>query len=210
MISINAKKHDNFSVEFKFGFNCSDDGVLDDFSVNAWIFGPNSLDINPENYGKKQFYRDVKSNVRLITPVYLLREIAQDGSLPLASLTMAMEGVVKDPSQDAMDAYEYHLKMFAAIFKSALRDHAAKLRSVSSLETADGLIEDYIESSALVLRKFRNLYKVIDVGTVPDKARRLFRFCDDPRTRKSVYGFLKGFTYKALFQKLRSGKGKDN
>ena len=85
MITIQAKKHDDFSVEFKFGFNCKEDGVRDEFSVNAWMFVPNSLDINPENYGKKQFYRDIKSNVRLITPTYLMRDIAQENSLPLIS-----------------------------------------------------------------------------------------------------------------------------
>ena len=89
MISISAKKHDNFSIEFKCGFNCKEDRARDDFSVNAWIFVPNSLDINPENYGKKQFYRDIKSNIRLITPTYLLKEIADDSSLPLTSLRSA-------------------------------------------------------------------------------------------------------------------------
>ena len=179
MISIQAKKHDNFSVEFKFGFNCKEDGVRDDFSVNTWIFVPNSLDINPENYGKKQFYRDVKSNVRLITPVYLLREIACDDSLPLESLRRVLEGVVYNPSQEVMDAYEYHLKMFAAIFKSALRDQAQHLRSVRSLESADYLVEDYVGSASLVLRKFRDLYQIIDVPTVSDKTRSLFRMCDE-------------------------------
>ena len=179
MISIQAKKHDNFSVEFKFGFNCKEDGKRDDFSVNAWVFVPNSLDINSENYGKKQFYRDVKSNIRLITPVYLLREIACDDSQPLASLRRALEGVVYNPSPEATDAYEYHLKMFAAIFKSALRDQAAHLRSVRSLETADYLVADYVGSSSLVLEKFRALYQIIDVPTVSDKTRTLFRMCDE-------------------------------
>ena len=179
MISINAKKHDNFSVEFKFGFNCTDDGIRDDFSVNAWIFVPNSLDINSENYGKKQFYRDVKSNIRLITPVYLLREIAQEDSLPLESLKRALEGIVCNPTQEALDSYEYHLKMFAAIFKSALRDQATHLQSVRSLEMADYLVEDYVGSASMVLRKFRDMYKIIDVPTVSDKTRRLFRLCDE-------------------------------
>ena len=89
MISIQAKKHDNFSVEFKFGFNCTEDGVRDDFSVNAWMFVPNSLGVNPENYGKNQFYRDVKSNVRLITPAYLLRDIAKESSLPRKALPVS-------------------------------------------------------------------------------------------------------------------------
>lgn len=179
MISIQAKKHDNFSVEFKFGFNCDEDGVRDDFSVNAWIFVPNSLDINPENYGKKQFYRDVKSNVRLITPVYLLREIGQDDSLPMLSLKGALEKIVSNPQPADMDAYEYHLKMFAAIFKSALRDQATHLRTARSLETADYLVDDYVDGVARVLDKFRSLYKIIDVPTVSDKTRSYFRLCDE-------------------------------
>jgi len=179
MISIQAKKHDNFSVEFKFGFNCIEDGVRDDFSVNAWIFVPNSLDINPENYGKKQFYRDIKSNVRLITPVYLLREIAQDDSLPMVSLRRALENIVNNPSQEQLDAYEYHLKMFAAIFKSAFRDQAAHLRSARSLDSADYLVDDFVGGARLVLKKFRDLYRIIDVPTVSDKTRSYFRLCDE-------------------------------
>ena len=175
MISIQAKKHDNFSVEFKFGFNCTEDGVRDDFSVNAWIFVPNSLDINPENYGKKQFYRDVKSNVRLITPVYLLRDIAQDSSQPLVSLKNALERIVDNPLPEELDAYEYHLKMFAAIFKSAFRDQVQHMQATRSLDSAEYLVEDLVDNAGLVLKKFRSLYRIIDVPTVSDKTRSLFR-----------------------------------
>ena len=178
MIYVNAKKHDNFSVEFKFGFNCTEDGVPDDFSVNSWMFVPNSLDINSENYGKKQFYRDIKSNLRLITPVYLLRDIAQDCSQPLRLLRNTLERVVQNPVQ-AQDAYEYHLKMFAAIFKSALRDQVQHMQTAGSLDTAEYLVEDYITNAGLVLKKFRELYRIIDVPTVPDKTRSLFNMCDE-------------------------------
>ena len=179
MISIQAKQHDNFSVEFKFGYNCIEDGVKDKFSVNAWIFVPNSLDINPENYGKKQFYRDIKSNIRLITPVYLLRDIAQDTSLPLVSLKKSLQNVVSNPSTSSLNAYEYHLKMFAAIFKSALRDHVTHLTSIRSLDSAEYLVDDYVTSSQLVLNKFRALYQIIDVPTVTDRTRSFFRMSDE-------------------------------
>lgn len=178
MISINAKKHDNFSVEFKFGFNCTDDGIRDDFSVNAWIFVPNSLDINSENYGKKQFYRDVKSNVRLITPVYLLRDIAQDQSQPLTLLRNALERVVQNPVHER-EVYEYHLKMFAAIFKSALRDQVQHMQAAGSLDKAVYLVEDYVENAGLALKRFRDLYRIIDVPTVQEKTRSLFALCDE-------------------------------
>ena len=91
MITIQAKKHDNFSVEFKFGFEDNQEAERGEFVVNTWIFVPNSLDINPQTYGKDQFYRDIKSNVRLITPVYLLRELSDRESLPFVSLRTSLE-----------------------------------------------------------------------------------------------------------------------
>ena len=179
MISIQAKKHDNFSLEFKCGFNCKEDGVRDDFSVNAWIFVPNSLDINPENYGKKQFYRDIKSNVRLMTPVYLLKEIADESSLPLISLRKALEAVAAGAEPSDVDAYQYHLKMFSAIFKSSLRNHAMHIRATRLLSASLYLVEDYAGNAALVLERFRALYRLIDIPTVSDKIRGYFRLCDE-------------------------------
>ena len=179
MISIQAKKHDNFSLEFKCGFPCKEEGVRDDFSVNAWIFVPNSLDINPENYGKKQFYRDIKSNVRLMTPVYLLREIADESSLPLTSLKKALETVAASPEPANVDSYQYHLKMFSAIFKSSLRNHAVHIRGTKTLSASLYLLEDYIDNAARVLERFRSLYRIIDIPTVSEKIRGYFRLCDE-------------------------------
>lgn len=179
MISISARKHDNFSIEFKCGFNCSADRVCDDFSVNAWIFVPNSLDINPENYGKHQFYSDIKSNIRLITPMYLLKEIADESSLPFVSLRNAMETVVASPNAGNMDSYEYQLKMFSAIFRSSVRNHAMRIQDADPLVTSSCLIEDYIACSLRIVRKFRELYRIIDVPGVLDKVRGYFRMCDE-------------------------------
>ena len=178
MININAKKHDNFSVEFKFGFNCTEDGVPDDFSVNTWMFVPNSLGVNSESYGKTQFYRDVKSNIRLITPMYSLSDIAKDSSQPLTLLRNSLERVVQNPEQE-QDAYEYHLKMFAAIFKSALRAQVQHMQDTVTLDSAESIVEDYIANVNLVLEKFRGLYGIIDVPAVPEKTRSLFNMCDE-------------------------------
>ena len=186
MISIQAKQHDNYSVEFKLGYNCKEDHVKDKFSVNTWIFVPNSLDINPENYDKKQFYRDIKSNVRLITPVYSLRNMAQEASLPLVSLKKALENVVSYPSASSKNAYEYHLKMFAAIMQSALRDHVVNLVSDNSLENIESQADDFIESAKQALVRFRSLYGVMDVHKASDKIRHCFRMSDEFITHNAV------------------------
>ena len=179
MISIHAKKHDDYSVEFKFGFNCIDETIKDRFSVNAWIFVPKSLDITPENYGKDQFYRDIKSNVRLITPTYLMRDIAQGSSLPMTSLKSALEKVVTNPKKEDIEAYQYHLKMFVAIFKSALRDQSSQLRHAPSLEAASGMVADYVRDTGAVLASFRSLYHIIGSPAVPENVRTYFRLCDE-------------------------------
>lgn len=179
MISIQAKQHDTYSVEFKLGYNCKEDHVKDKFSVNTWIFVPNSLDINPENYGKDQFYYDIKSNVRLITPVYSLKDIAQEASLPLASLKKALENMASDPSASSKNAYEYHLKMFAAIMQSALRDHEVNTTSTTSLEAMDSMADDYIGSVRKALANFRSLYGIVDVSEVSDQIRNCFRMSDE-------------------------------
>ena len=128
MITIQAKKHDNFSVEFKFGFEGTPETKSDEFVVNTWIFVPNSLDINPQTYGKDQFYRDIKSNVRLITPVYLLRELSDRESLPFVSLRRSFERLASMPTVENIENYESQIKMFAAIFKSALRNSVTTVR----------------------------------------------------------------------------------
>ena len=129
MISIQAKKHDNFSVEFKFGFEDKDKAELEDFAVNSWVFVPNSMGINPDNYGKKQFYRDIKSNVRLITPVFSLHEIADPDALPFTSLRRAIDDLMTSSDVASADAFDYHLKMFGAIFKSSIRDFERHFRT---------------------------------------------------------------------------------
>lgn len=180
MISIQAKKHDNFSVEFKFGMNCTIDGAADNFVINAWMFMPNSLDVTPENYGKDQFYRDIKSNVRLITPVFSLDALAQDDSLPMRSLKTAVGQVALYPSETSVvDTYEYHLKMYAAIFKSALREQARHLMRSCSLPDASDLIDAYVVNIRKALDGFRELFQMIDRPEVPERVKNSFRMCDE-------------------------------
>ena len=179
MITIQAKKHDNFSVEFKFGFVGQPGVERNDFVVNTWIFVPNSIDINPQTYGKDQFYRDIKSNVRLITPVFLLREIASTESLPFVCLNGAMNRLAVNPTKEATDDYEYQIKMFAAIFKSALRDHAVHIRNSVSGNELDYLVENYVDYTRLILKEYRALYRLINVPTVTDTVRNYFLFGDE-------------------------------
>lgn len=178
MITIKAKKHDNFSVEFKFGFvgERSADQRKQVFSVNTWMFLPNSLDINPQTYGKDQFYRDIKSNVRLITPVYLLRQLADEGALPFESLREAMNRLATQPAPESVSYYEGQIKMFAAIFKSAQRNHATLIQQTSVVGDVVALTSDFVRQTRAIVAGYRGLYQIINVPTVSVEWRNYYHF----------------------------------
>lgn len=148
MIKCSAKYHDDRSVEFKFGF--SSEKPKQEYSVNTWIFVPGSLDIDPETYGKEQFYRDIKSNVRLITPVFSLPAMASADSAPLQKLREAM-------TNPAEENFEYHIKLFGAIYKSALRDHVRLIVGRSEADYVEQKSVEMIRCLNTILDRFREL-----------------------------------------------------
>lgn len=160
MISLQAKKHDNFSVEFKFGFTAEDAKKNNDFAVNTWIFVPNSMSISSQNYGKEQFYRDVKSNLRLITPVYSLRELSLDTSVPFVCLKDSLTKLAG--GENCEDQFESHLKMFAAIFKSALRNSTNSLQKVQDVSALEPMCGECCNILNSILKNFRSLYPLVE------------------------------------------------
>ncbi len=179
MITIQAKKHDNFSVEFKFGFEGNLDAKDHEFVVNSWIFVPNSLDINPQTYGKDQFYRDIKSNVRLITPVYPLGELANRESLPFVNLRSALNRLVASPVAANVENYESQIKMFAAIVKSSLRDYSVGARKCVELGELARKVEIFVADVRRLMGEYRALYKILCAPALSDKLRNYFLFGDE-------------------------------
>lgn len=136
MIDTEVKVHDNFALEFKIGFITDQHQKdINEFRINTWIFLPNSLDINRSTYKKDDFYRDVKNNLRLITPVYSLEEILKAGRGPLPRLQKALDDLAVDPNnEDLTESFSYQIKMFVCIVKSALRRHVQIIGSTATDE----------------------------------------------------------------------------
>lgn len=132
MIHVQTSIHDRFSVEFKIYFS-GKEREHPQFKMNSWIFVPNSLNINSSTYSKDQFYRDVKSNIRLKTPRFSLQQMAGADSQPLQYLSRAAQQASQEPSEEHLQNLEFHVKMYVAIYKSALRDETKALQSARPL-----------------------------------------------------------------------------
>lgn len=123
MIEETIQIHDKYQFEIKLGYPFTGDEGAKIYDVETYLFFPNNLDINRHTYTRKDFYNGIQAYVRLQTPVVLLRNMASGADSPLEKLDKAIERLHGGEDERSFADYEYHLKMFCCIFKSALRDH---------------------------------------------------------------------------------------
>ncbi|MCC8035125.1 MAG: hypothetical protein LIO77_04220 [Rikenellaceae bacterium] len=179
MIELQARKHDSYSIEFKAGYIATDRDDKDQLSLNMWIFVPNSLDINSETYSKKQFYRDTKSKVRLITPVFELGQIARGRQVPLRNLENSFRILALYPSRTNIADYEYEIKMFMAIFQSSIRDATEVVIAARGYENVSLKVGEYLQNVKEIVSSYRSLQRLISVPSVPPERFNYFLFGDE-------------------------------
>ncbi len=205
MIDIKAKIHDSFAVEFKVGF-VADGERGSDFAINTWIFLPNSLDINPATYGKEDFYRDVKSNVRFITPVFPLGAVAAGDAVPLRHLRRALSALAAGPSRERAADYEYHIKMYSAIVKSAMREAVYAVEDGEVAQVAAERCERFAEDVRCVVGAYREARQLIEVPAVSEELRHMYSFGDEYMSHLA-----ESFSFRILerLERFRGASGTD-
>ncbi|MBB4037613.1 hypothetical protein GGR21_003533 [Dysgonomonas hofstadii] len=199
MIDTQVKVHDNFSLEFKIGFiTGSKDRDANEFKINTWIFVPNSIDINRATYKKTDFYRDVKNNIRLITPVYSLQEILKAGRGPLPRLQKAIDALVLDPADEVKtESFVYQVKMFVCIVKSALRRHVEIIESIATDDKTIDHVEAFIRDISEINLRYREMWDELENPEITKQQREYYLFGDD---------FLGNITEQYTFQVISSLK----
>lgn len=179
MIDLQTKIHDNFTLEFKVGFIAKENQNIlkvNDFVMNTWIFVPNSLDINKSKYSKDDFYRDIKSGVRLITPTYRLHDLANDDTLLPYQLLETNVKAIQDDAE-SHDTLLHAIKMYCAISKSSTREaYNAITKSKGSNLHSQAI--DFLNDAPKVLSKFRKLKDQLDEKT-DQQIQQAFRYGDE-------------------------------
>lgn len=177
MIDIRTKIHDRYSIEFKVGFVAQNKSGNNDFEINTWFYIPHSLDINALTYNKKHFYTDIKSNVRLITPVISLAGMTGGPETPLVYLEKAIRQLSGAPTPQNFREYEYQVRLSMSILKSALRNEVIQLKKSTNDADLTSLCEAYIHNVKEVSKSYRNLQACLPSSGV--KMQHPFDFGDE-------------------------------
>jgi len=179
MIKESIKIHDKFSFEIKLGYSSDVELNLPEYSINMYLFVPDNLDINELTYKREDFYNDLKSNIRLMNPVYLLGNIYQGEDNPLMRLENSLQHLAKLPNEKNIEQYEFHVKMYGSIVKSALRREVFHIKDNKIDADNNYLIRNYIQNLSEVKKKYKELRRIINVPTVDEKLINIYLFGDE-------------------------------
>lgn len=179
MIEEQVRIHDKYSLEIKMGFIASEKLQDNRFKMNIWMFIPNSLDINRFTYNKNDFYRDMRSNIRLITPVYTLKSILNNENSPFSYLKKAFNQLIAQPNRTAKLDYEYQIKMFLSILKSSLRDEISDICSKENAESRMHQVNEYVKHVPAICKEYRQLRQILDSPSIPTGLLEYYAFGDE-------------------------------
>lgn len=210
MIDIKVRIHDKFSFEFKISFIATRKSIendINEFSINTWMFVPNSLDINRSTYSKEQFYRDTQSNVRLITPIYRLKDIYASENSPLSRLEKAFENLLIDTtSEEKLSDYTFQIKMFSSIFKSASRDRAYFIIEEKDENRVLELVREYIHDMTSIVRHYRRLESIVNTSSITEDQLQYFMFGDDfigNIVQQQTFRMMRGLENRLVYAKIK-------
>ncbi len=193
MIEETIHIHDKYQFEIKLGYLLASNKRVTSYDVETYIFLPNSLGINHYTYKKDDFYNDIQAYIRLKTPTVLLKDIVSGDSNPLEQLKQSFKQLVSQPNRATISHYEYHLKLFCCILKSAIRDHVYFLSTKENSRDIKDLLVKYLESIHDITHQFRELRSIINVPTVDETLFSRFLFGDE-----YISLLIESYTYELL------------
>ncbi len=174
MVRIRTRIHDKFSLEFKIWYENegAKEGIKpEQFRLESWVFLPATLGVNALTYTREQFYSDITNYYRAITPVFGLAEVANctgDFSVvtpaarsPFDYLSNSVYNLVHYPTKANIAEYEYQIKMFCAICKSAMREQYNLIKELGSqrkeFEKEHSELVSFIKHTRQILKTYASL-----------------------------------------------------
>lgn len=174
MIDVKARIHDLFSVEFKISYTLPQGTASGkaSYGMNCWIFVNKSLDISSHTYSRDDFFRDLRSNYRLITPDFPLSSLSSGDSVPVSMLEAAFAAAAPGMDDEACSRLEHAVKMFCSVFKSSLRDACAAASSQQQALMC-------VSMADAVLKTYRSFAGALSAEGVPQRAFSSYLYGDE-------------------------------
>lgn len=179
MLDSSVRIHHKFEIEIKSHYRLQRDKKQTEYAFDVYLFVPNSLDLNPGNYPKYLFYRDLQAYIRLETPTVLLRDIPCAEKGPFQSLQTAFRRLAEEVEPDSLREYENRIKMFCCVLRKALRGHIQYLSRKTDPKDIKDLVGQFIACTREILAQYRGLRGIITVPTIDEQTFSIYALIDE-------------------------------
>ncbi len=170
--------HDRFQFELKESYNLSRDSLTDSYHIKTYFFVPRNLNIGKETYSKEDFYKDIKTNIRLETPALHMATLASDIDL-FHDLQKAVDTVESNPGKESDSQYEIRFKLFCLMLKKSMGIQLKFIDQADKENEARYLSEELVASITKVSTRFRSMAARIDSSRLTEQQKSLYRFSDE-------------------------------
>ncbi len=179
MIEEKITSSGRLQIELKSTYKLQEKKAYTSYTIEFYIFLPNSLGINSETYPKYLFYRDIQTYIRVKTPAVLLRDVAVGPQCPMRILENSLQALAREQSEPNVKNYENQNKMFCSIFRGALRAHVNLILDPRDPTDTGPLMEQYLHDVSHIVREFRQCRGIINVPTVNETLFSTYEYSDE-------------------------------
>ncbi len=179
MLDSAVRIHHKFQIEIKSHYRLQRDEKQTEYAFDVYMFVPNSLDLNPGNYPKYLFYRDLQAYIRFETPTVLLRDIASGEEGPFKNLEAAFHRLATEVEPVSLREYENQIKMFCCVLRKALRGHIQYLSRKTDPKDIEHLVEQFIACVREILTRYRALRGIITIPTIDEQTFSIYTLIDE-------------------------------
>ena len=178
-------RHDLYNFEAKIDYTLDDSLKQNSFSLYAYFFLPQSLQVNESTYSRPQFFADITDYMRFKTPQMAISGLLnpENRLSPLVKMKPHLESI-KNGVMDAeiLTEISYELRLLGSIVKACLRDQFMYFTTELCKENQCQDVVDPFTSFIQEIKQLQDamvfLKKEFSVVQIPIELREAFNFVD--------------------------------
>ncbi len=145
MIKDQIKAHAGQSFEIKLDFPANDfSDRTAHFGMDMFLFLPPALDVNKHNYTKHDFYKSLKSYIRLSTPSYPLASFLNPDSSIHSELYSILEDVIRTKSHRHENILIRKIKKYVSSVNKGVGDEVKRILLLKDKTLIADEVSDFI------------------------------------------------------------------
>jgi len=180
MIKDQLKAQASQSFEIKLDFPAKDfpHGKAH-FGMDMFLFLPPALDVNKHNYTKHDFYKSLKSYIRLSTPSHQLSELLDEASSMYSELSLAMEEVIRTKNNRHANIFIRKIKKYVSSVNKSVGEEVKRLLLLKDSDLLPNEVRIFVEDCYLLRKIFHSFMVKILSADLSESVKKAARWGDE-------------------------------